>query len=178
MPNAVTHFLIPVILVELFRYFFVKNKKSFPIHYVFIAGIAGLFPDFDIAIYYVLSFFGFSYSEIHRTFLHTLFIPLIFLFSTIPFYKFKSKKLGEHHLRLKNMFLVFAFGVFIHLLLDATIDGTIMPFYPLFDFTIGLNLMALFPSFWQNTIISVLDAGFLILWMVSLEVRHKISEFI
>lgn len=178
MPNAVTHFLIPVILLELFRYFFVKDKKTFPIHYVFFGGIAGLIPDLDIAIFYVLSFFGFAYQEVHRTFLHTLFIPSIFLFSSALLCKFKSAKLGKHHLKLKNILLVIAFGIFTHLLLDATIGGTIMPLYPLFNFTIGLNLVKLFPLMWQNTIISVLDAGLLILWMVSLEVRHKISEFI
>ena len=178
MPNAVTHFLIPVILLELFRHFFVRNKKTFPIHYVFIGGLAGLFPDLDVALYYVLSFFGFSYSEIHRTFLHTLFVPAIFLLSAFVFHNVKSKKLGIHHLRLRNIFLVIAFGIFIHLLLDATIGGSIMPFYPLSNFSIGLNLVDIFPGPWQATIISVLDATFLILWMISIEVRHKISRFI
>ncbi len=178
MPNAVTHFIITVILLELFRHFFIKDKKSFPIHYVFIGGLAGLLPDLDVIAYYALSFFGFTYQEVHRTFLHTLFVPLFFLVSAVPFYNFKNKRLGKHHLKLRNILLVIAFGVLIHLILDATIDGAIMPLYPLFDFTVGLNLVKLLPSMWQGTIISALDAGILILWMVSLEVRHKISHFI
>ncbi len=177
MPQAVTHFLIPVILLELFRHFFVKNKKSFPIHYVFIGGLAGLIPDFDIALYYILSFFGFTYQEVHRTFLHTLFIPLIFVILSFPVEKIKIKKLGEYHLKLKNIFLVIAFGVLIHLILDATISGFIMPFYPFFLFPVGLNLVNLFPLQWQNSIIPTLDAILLIIWIIHIELKHKISDF-
>src|SRR4030042_1297117 len=175
MPNAVTHFLIPVILLELFRDFFVKNKKSFPVHYVFIGGLAGLLPDFDVAFYYILSFFGFTIQEVHRTFSHNLFIPLIFVILALLFHKFKNKELGEHHLKLKNIFLVIAFGIFIHLLLDAITDGSIMPLYPLSNFSIGLNLIKLIPIpvIWQDRIIPSLDAILLILWMIHLEMKHK-----
>lgn len=178
MPQAVTHFLIPVIFLELFRHFFIKDKKSFPIHYVFIGGLAGLLPDIDIAFYYILSFFGYTIQEIHRTFSHNLFVPLFFVVLAGVSYKFKNKELGQHHLKLRNIFLVIAFGVFIHLFLDAIVQGSIMPFYPIFSLTIGLNLINLFPSPWHNTIIPTLDAVFLIIWVVSLEVRHKISRFI
>jgi len=178
MPHAVTHFLIPVILLELFRHFFIKDKKSFPIHYVFIGGLAGLLPDIDIAFYYILSFFGFTIQEVHRTFSHNLFVPLFFVLLAGFSYKFKSKELGKHHLKLRNIFLVIAFGIFIHLLLDATISGGIIPFYPIFSLTIGLNLINLFPFPWYDTIIPTLDAILLIIWMISLEVRHKISRFI
>jgi membrane-bound metal-dependent hydrolase YbcI (DUF457 family) len=178
MPQAVTHFLIPVILLELFREFFVKKKKSFPVHYVFIGGLAGLLPDLDIAVYYVLSFFGFTIQEVHRTFSHNLFFPLIFVLLGLFFWKFKNKELGEHHLKLSKIFFVIAFGIFIHLLLDATISGMVMLFYPFSNLTIGLNLVNLLPSPWQSTILPTLDAIMLILWMVYLEVKHKISQFI
>jgi membrane-bound metal-dependent hydrolase YbcI (DUF457 family) len=178
MPQAVTHFLIPVILLELFREFFVKNKKAFPIHYVFIAGLAGLLPDFDVAAYYILSFFGFTIQEVHRTFSHTLFVPLLFLLLGLFFWKFKNKELGEHHLKLKNIFFVIAFGTFIHLLLDVTISGVVMPLYPLSTFAFGLNLITLFPPAWQSTILPTLDAILLILWMIYLETKHKISKFL
>jgi len=178
MPQAVTHFIIPVILLELYREFFVKNKKSFPVHYVFIAGLAGLIPDLDIAVYYFLSFFGFTIQEVHRTFSHNLFIPLIFFILGLFFWKFKNKELGEHHLKLKNIFFVISFGIFIHLLLDATISGIVIPFYPVSNLKIGLNLINLVPITWQSTILPTLDAILLILWMIYLEVKHKISNLI
>ncbi|MDO8528755.1 MAG: metal-dependent hydrolase [Nanoarchaeota archaeon] len=178
MPQAVTHFLIPVILLELFRDFFVKDKKHFPAHYVFIGGLAGLLPDLDVAVYYILSFFGFTMQEVHRTFSHNLFVPLFFVILSLIFYSFKNKKLGEHHLKLRNIFLVIAFGIFIHLLLDTLISGGIKPFYPISNFSIGLNLINIFPFSWRESIIPSLDAILLILWMIYLEVKHKISSFL
>jgi membrane-bound metal-dependent hydrolase YbcI (DUF457 family) len=177
MPHAVTHFLVPVILLELFRHFFVKNKKNFPLHYIFIGGLAGLIPDFDIAVYYLLSFFGFTYQEVHRTFLHTLFLPLLLVILSFFFGKVKIKKLERHHLSLRNIFLVIAFGIFIHLLLDATIAGIIIPFYPFFIFSVGINLISLFPIQWQDTIIPTLDAIILIIWIIHIEMKHRISDF-
>ena len=178
MPQAVTHFLIPVILLELFRDFIIKNKKSFPIHYIFIGGLAGLLPDLDIAIYYILSFFGVQIQAVHRTFSHSLLFPLTFLILGTLFYEFKNKELGNHHLKLKNIFFVIAFGTFIHLLLDFILHGSIMPFYPFSIYSTGLSLINIFPEAWQRTIIPTIDAGLLIIWMIYLEIKHKISSFL
>ncbi len=178
MPQAVTHFLIPVILLELFRDFFVKDKRSFPVHYVFIGGLAGLLPDLDIAVYYIVSFFGFTLEEVHRTFSHNLFVPLFFVALGLFFYKFKNKELGEHHLKIKNIFFVIAFGIFIHLILDSIVLGGVMPLYPLSTYMIKLDLLNMAPSPWQSTILPTLDAIFLVLWMIYLEMKHKISNFL
>lgn len=178
MPYAVTHVLIVVILIELFRHYYVKNKNAFPIHYVLIGGLAAIIPDIDIAVYYLLSFFGFTISEVHRTFSHSLLVPLIFLLLAVPFFNFRNRKLGKHHLKLRNVFLVISFGIFVHLALDATLAGTIMPLYPLSNYSIGLNLISYFPLAWQDSILPSIDAVLLILWLISLEVRHKLSSFI
>jgi len=103
---------------------------------------------------------------------------LIFIVLALIFYKFKNKELGRHHLKLGSIFLVIAFGIFIHLLLDATISGFVLPFYPISNYSIGLNLIALLPFPWQSTILPTLDAILLILWMIYLEAKHKISQFI
>ena len=79
MPQAVSHVLIPVILLSLFRDYFIKDKSRFPLHYVIIGGAAGLIPDIDMAVYYVLSFFGFTVQEIHRTFSHNIFVVILFI---------------------------------------------------------------------------------------------------
>jgi membrane-bound metal-dependent hydrolase YbcI (DUF457 family) len=178
MPHAVTHILIPLILLELYRHYYVKNKSTFPLHYVLIGGLAGLIPDLDVAVYYLLSFFGFTISQVHRTFSHNIFVPLIFIILAIGFYSFKNESLGERHLKLRNIFLVISFGIFIHLLLDMLVTGLIMPFYPFSNFAIGLNLIKIFPDAWQGSIVPSIDAALLILWLVSLEFRHKISNFI
>ena len=58
MAYAVTHMLIAMFAVELFRKFIIKYNKKFPRYYILIAAIAGLIPDLDIAAYYGLYSFG------------------------------------------------------------------------------------------------------------------------
>ncbi len=175
MPYAVTHVLVVLILLELFRDYFVKNKKAFPAHYLFIGAIASLSPDLDFIVYYILYSFN-PQIEIHRIFTHNIFIPLIFLGLAGISYKFKSKELGERHLKLRNIFLVIAFSIFIHLILDVIIAGSIIPFYPFSEYLIGLNLIGLFPLKLQNSILASVDAALLILWLIHLECKHKISS--
>jgi|GEM_PF-671469 len=195
MPHAVTHVLVVLVLLEIYRDYFVNprkqsflgpknsknfcgNKRAFPLHYVLIGGIAGLLPDLDVAVYYFLSFFGYTMAEVHRTFSHNLFVPLISVILAVPFWKFKNKELGERHLKLRNIFLIIAFGIFMHLVLDATLSGSIMPFYPFSTYSLGLNIISLAPLAWHESILPSIDAAILILWLIRLEVRHKISSFI
>ena len=180
MPQAVTHFLIPAILVALFRDFYLKkrDRQTFPLHYVLIAGLAGLLPDIDIAIYYLFSFFGFAYGEVHRTFSHNLFVPLIFLILGFVFIGVRNRELGKHKLKLSTIFFILAFGILIHLTLDSLVAGSILPFYPLSNFEFGLDLISKLPGQFQGTIVPVIDAILLVFWMIYLELRHKISDFI
>lgn len=178
MPQAVTHFLIPVMLLELFRDLFVKDRKKFPVHYVFIGGLAGMLPDLDFAVYYILSFFGFTIHEVHRTFSHNLFVPLIFIVLAILFHKFKNKELGRHHLKLSIVFGVIAFGILTHLIMDWLFIDTIMLFYPFSTARFGLNLILLAPNAWQGILLPTIDAGLLIFWMVYLEWKHRISDLL
>jgi len=165
-------------LLELFRHYFVKKKEAFPIHYIILGGIAALIPDLDILAYYILSSFGFSLTEVHRTFSHTLFIPALFVILGFSVYGFKSKKLGVRHLKLRNIFFVIAFGILTHLLLDATLAGSIMPFYPVSEYALGMNLISYLPEIIQPSFLPSLDALLLIIWLVSLEFRHNISRLL
>jgi len=182
MVQAVTHVLITAILLSLFRdvFFWGKKKEKFPLHYVLIGSVAGLLPDIDVAAYYILSFFGFTLKEVHRTFSHNIFVILIFVLLGIFSLGFglKNKNLGRHHLKLHNLFFVIGFGIFMHLLLDALVAGVIMPFYPISTLAIGLNIVRFLPDAWENSFIPSLDAVLLVLWIVYLELKHKISDFI
>jgi membrane-bound metal-dependent hydrolase YbcI (DUF457 family) len=179
MPQAVTHVLIPSILASIIRDRKTKkNKRKFPLHYVLIAGIAGLLPDIDVIAFWGLYFFGFTIEEVHRNFTHTIFVPLLFLALYYLFGKMKIRELGKHKLRLNLIFLMISFGSFVHLILDAFLTGKIMPFYPLFKFGFGLNLVGYLPLPLSKIAIPCLDAALLVLWMIYLEVKHKISDFI
>ena len=93
MPLAVTHFVITVIIFTLIRDFFIKNKKKFPVYYVFLGGLAGLLPDFDFAISILLFIFSINYNA-HRTFTHTLFMPLIFFIASVVTIKLVARNMG------------------------------------------------------------------------------------
>jgi len=178
MTHAVFHIIFALLVAEFIREYCVKNKYKFSIFYVFIAGLAGALPDIDVAAYWILYFFGFTLNEVHRTFTHTLFIPIIFILLAIFTWNLKYKELGRHHLKIHTIFLMIALGTFTHLFLDATTAGSIMPFYPFSTYRFGLNLLGFLPDPLLQLALPSLDAAIFILWIIWLEKKHKISNFI
>ena len=180
MPQVVLHILVPLIIMALIKdwYDTKKGKGFFSLHYVLIAGIAGILPDLDIALFWVLFFFGFSLTDVHRTFAHTLFVPILFLIAS-GVSRFKIRKtIGRHNLRWSIIFLMIAFGSFIHLILDSIFSNGVAFFYPISTITFGLNLISYFPSPLDSLLIPSIEGALLIMWLIYLELRHKISDFI
>ncbi|MBU2496847.1 MAG: metal-dependent hydrolase [Nanoarchaeota archaeon] len=175
MPYAVTHILVPIIIVSIIRAYFV-DKNKFPLHYVLIAGIAGLLPDIDVPIWWILQNFGYTLLEVHRTFSHTLFVPIIFLLLAFITTKTHNHFLAKHKLKLNIIFYMIALGTLIHLLLDSILMGYIMPLYPFNTKLVGLNLIPV--TTLGMSIIAGIDAILLVLWLIHEELRHKISSFI
>ncbi len=167
MPNPATHLLIPLILSDVWRDYF--SKKRFSLFYVLIAGIAGLFPDIDIAIWWILKLFTeVPLGAVHRQFTHTLFVPLLFLAIALLWRKNRKAML---------FFSMASFGIFTHLLLDVLFSGSIMPIYPITNFSIGLNLL---PKLGIDTpvFLAVFDGVLLAGWLVHEYVKHRIRDFI
>lgn len=180
MPQAVTHVLIPIIILSIFRHIYQKRtNKKFPLQYVFIGGIAGVIPDLDIPFYWIMSNFGYAFEQIHRTFLHTIFIPIIFLaLALISKYTIK-KRIGRNKLSITIILLLCALGSIIHLTLDATLAGYITPFYPLSNMQIGTGFpFNIFPEHMAMVFLATIDGILFILWILYLEIKHKISDFI
>ncbi|MBD3355042.1 hypothetical protein GF361_03585 [Candidatus Woesearchaeota archaeon] len=179
MPQAAAHILIPLILMSLFRDFYIKKyKKNFPLTYVLIAGIAGIIPDLDVAAFWILHFFGFTMEQVHRTFAHTIFVPLVFFAFFIILKNANLSVLANHKLKLNLVFLMLAIGSFIHLVLDATLAGSIIPLYPFSNLSIGINLFGYLPEALMKIAAPSLDAGLLIIWLIYLKATGKISDFI
>ncbi len=176
MANAVFHIIFALFIAELLREFI--GKKKFPVMYVFIAGLAGILPDLDVVLFWIMYFFGYALDQVHRTFTHTLFLPIVFLILVAISWGFKTRGLGKHHLKLHGIFLMIALGSFIHLFLDFVLSGEIMPLYPFVTCSVGLNLISLLPYALEQIALPCLDAGIFILWLVWLEYKHKISSFI
>ena len=179
MPLAVTHFLIPVIIVAIFRDIYKsKTKKKFPLHYVLITGLAGLLPDLDFLAFAILNFFGFSLNQVHRIFSHSIFFPPIFLILCFIFLTVKNKELGKHKMTFHGIFFIIFLGTLSHIILDALLSGTVYIFYPISQTEFGLNLINLLPNPFNSLFLPILDAALLILWMIYIEWKHKLSDFI
>lgn len=179
MPFATTHILIAIILIELFRDIFIRDNKKFPRYYIFIAAIGSIIPDLDIALYYLFYFFGATLEQMHRTFLHNLFIPLIFfaigIFTLI--FKIKNKQFAKKHITLPTTFFILAFAILLHLILDLILYGNIVLFYPFLDYSIGFNIIDLFPSAWQDMIMPTIDAVLLLFWLFWMEFKLKTRNY-
>jgi hypothetical protein len=178
MAYAVTHALFAILAVEIFRKFSVKNNKIFPRYYILVAAVAGLIPDLDIAAYYVLYFFGFTLDQVHRKFMHSVFIPLGLFLIGIFLYKtgIKSPELRKHRLKISTIFFIFATGTIIHLILDSTY-GKIFPLYPFITIPIGFDLLSLFPEDFQELIPATIDGILFLLWLAWMQFKLKIPEY-
>ena len=169
MPYAVTHILSAIILVDLYRDYVAKHKRYFTLHTIFIGGLAGLLPDIDIILNWILSPFGINI--VHRTFTHTLLFGLIFLIPVFIIGRQKKHKTAMY-------FFVTCFGILLQIFLDylfiADSGIGLMLLYPLSTATFQLGLLT-------NTSLMMLagiDAIILLAWLWHEEVRHKISDFI
>jgi len=170
--------LIALIIGSLIRDFVIRDKRKFPLHYVLIIGLAGLLPDLDIAVFWIAYWFGAGISEVHRTFSHNLFVPALFFVLSALTLRLKNKELGKHHLKIHTVLWLIGLGILIHLILDASLAGQIMPFYPVSSYSIGINLINYLPLPLADIFFPILDAALLVLWIVYIEWKHKISDFI
>jgi len=175
MPLAVTHILVPIILMDLFRDFILKKKGVITNKHVLLAGLSGLFPDIDIPI----SYFFLNGVNIHRIYSHNIWIPILFLAFAAYFNSIKKKKVSIY-------FIMIAFGFVIHIVLDGILGGFITPFYPFSDYKFGLNLvpfflMTYFPALFQERFITLLfsamDATLLFFWLIYLQLTKKIKDY-
>ena len=169
MPLAVTHVLLSIIIVDLYRDYVAKHKKYFTLHTVFIAGFAGLLPDIDIPLNWILNIFGAS--VLHRTITHTPLFGLIFLIPAFIFLYYKKHKIAVY-------FFVTTFGVLFHILLDFLFTGDGSGIMFLYPFSIEMFDLNLLSSLAKPQIAAGVDAIILLLWLWHEEIRHKISDFI
>ena len=181
MPQTVAHFLFAALLVALFRDYYLKRKdrKTFPLHYVLLAGIGGVLPDIDLAFYFLLKPLGFAIGEVHRTITHSLTFALFFLIIGFVFHHTNVRALTRHKLKLSIICFVLAFGICSHLFLDAAVSGeNIKIFYPFSDWTVWNGFLQYFSVEARSLFAPVLDGVLLLIWVIYLEVKHKISDFV
>ena len=168
MPFAVTHVLLTIICVAIYRDFIAKKK--FPMYIVLLAGFAGLLPDIDIAIGWIMTPFGIMIQ--HGTLTHT---PLLALLFAVPGLVFL--RLGKHNKSI--IYFVISFGVIFHIFLDWLLGGGghygLMLLYPISTVTYRINLLG---NFDLAQVPAALDAFILLAWLTYEEFKHKIKDFI
>lgn len=181
MPQTVAHFLFPALIVAFFRDYYLRSKakRDFPLHYVLIAGVGGVLPDFDFALYFILKPFGFALTDVHRTITHSLvFVALLVVLGAL-LYHLRIRALSKHRLKLSTICWLLAFGSLTHIFLDGLVSGeTIKLFYPFSDFILWNGFLKSVSNDFRGLFAPVLDGVLLLAWIIYLELKHKISDFI
>ena len=163
MAYAVTHIILTIVLLDIFRHY-VFQKDKFPRYLLVIGGIAGLAPDLDIPLSWIYNLFTNNSINFHGTFTHTLLIPLIFLaIAGILHY--------QNNMKWAKIFYVIAAGWFFHLFLDCTFGGYKTFFWPLMTGN-------LCPQWGLQEHAQSIDAIILVLWLVHEEIHKKIRDYI
>ena len=164
MPNAVTHVIVAIVLIDLVRDYLFK-KKGFPLYLVLIGGIFALLPDLDVLAGWILGTL-----EYHRVFTHNFIVPLVFGLVTLGLWYFFRKK------EYWKWVLVAGVGYLIHVLLDLIFSGYVYPLWPFSAFQYGLQLVPY--SLFGGTIYAGIDAMILIVWLVHEYWQHNIRDYI
>tara|TARA_Y100000310_G_scaffold344708_1_gene458939 strand:+ start:2369 stop:2869 length:501 start_codon:yes stop_codon:yes gene_type:complete len=161
MGLAVTHVLLAIILIDIFRKKVIK-KKDFSLWLVLLGGIAGLLPDIDIPLFWLLQFF-IDINNFHQDFTHNLIIPIILLIIGMTTIKWKN---------ISHTSFVIAAGWTIHILIDVIVDAAPM-FYPFTNARFGLYLLDYLPQAISSEFLLGIDAIILILWL-TYEWKYKL----
>ena len=169
MSAPITHFLIPVFILAVLRYYFPVVKAKINSKHVLLAGFFGLVPDFDLIIVWLLNLLrSEALSDYHRLYFHNLFFLLVIAIVFLVLLLAKQRKLGL----LSGIML---FSVFIHLLLDSTF-GIVMWLYPLSFVKYGFNLAGVGNLSW---LIQVgLDALLFSVWIIYMVWVGKIKSVV
>ncbi|MAF13565.1 MAG: hypothetical protein CMI53_01595 [Parcubacteria group bacterium] len=163
MALAVTHVILTIVILDLFRHYVFKKSK-FPRYWLVIGGIAGLFPDIDIPLGWVYNFLTGSAITIHGMFTHSIVFPALFLAAGLIFrYKKNSKWAG--------ICFVISAGWFMHLILDCAFGGYKEFIWPFFIYNFC-------PQWGIHQYAIHIDAVILVLWLIHEEVHKRIKDYI
>lgn len=165
MAFAVTHVLIVIIILDLIRHYIV-GKEKFPRYLVIIGGIAGLAPDIDVPLGWLLSLMTGQDVAVHRLFTHSIVFVALFLIAAAGFH-FQKKEVW------RNVFLVIAAGWLVHLVLDCAYGGE-----PIRSFIWPFAGAASFCPRWDiYPFAASIDAILLVVWLVHEEVHKRIKDY-
>ena len=162
MALAVTHVILTIAVLDIFRHY-VFGKKKFPRYLLVIGGIAGLAPDLDIPLGWIMALLTGDSVNIHGLFTHSIFFALFFLMIGLLFHYYKKMKWAK-------IFYVIAVGWTLHILLDCLFNSYLTFLWPFL-----VNTQMLCPQGILKNYSSSIDAIILVLWLLHEEIHHKIK---
>ncbi len=175
MAYAVTHVIVAIVIIDLYRDYIAKKK--FSTWLVLIGGIAGLLPDLDVPLQWLANALVGQAITLHRVVTHSLFFVGVFLLLALPFYLHRHLELKVAKWRIPYEFIaifftVVAFGWLTHIALDCAVASdynlTWFPGHPL----------GFCPHPFSSDTLLGLDAIILMLWLIHEEWAKKIKDFI
>lgn len=159
MALAVTHVLLVILILDFFRHY-VFGLRNFPRYLLVVGGIAGLLPDIDIPLGWIIG------ENIHGEFTHSIFI--VFMLLLIGIISHYQKEVAR-----AKWFYVIAAGWFIHIILDCAFNS-----YSTFLWPLVINTKQLCPApILGNHYGAAIDAVILVVWLVHEEVHKKIKDY-
>src|SRR3989344_4866727 len=160
MALAVTHIILTIAFLDIFRHY-VFGLKKFPRYLLVIGGIAGLAPDLDIPISWILTLITENTVNIHGLFTHSIFFALLFaVIGAVLQYK--------KNLKWAKIFYVVAVGWTLHILLDCAFNA-----YSTFLWPLSINTKMFCPTGFLESYRSSIDAIILVLWLLHEEISNK-----
>lgn len=164
MGFAVTHILVPLVILDVLRHYFFGRKK-FPRYLIVIAGIAGLAPDLDIPLGWLVSILTGTPASYHGMFTHSFFFVALFLAIGLV-------RQYQHAKSEALIWYVIAFGWFTHLPIDWVYGWCKNFFWPIagaFPYCVTWEL--------STTMGAAIDGVLLTLWLVHEEVSRKVRDW-
>lgn len=162
MALAVTHIILTIAFLDIFRHY-VFGLKKFPRYLLVIGGIAGLAPDLDIPLGWILTLLSGNPVNIHGLFTHSIFFALLFAFIGVILHY-------QQNLKWAKICYVVAVGWLLHIFLDCVFNA-----YSTFLWPLPINTAAFCPSGILENYRTSIDAIILVLWLVHEEIHDKIK---
>lgn len=162
MPYAVTHILVSIILIDIYRDY--VAKKKFPRKYVLFGGIAGLLPDMDIPIGWAYNLIFGTHIDFHGTITHFYIIALAFGILALVF---RGK--GKWGL----IFALLSVGWFLHVSMDCVFTDR----FALWPLPIACPGLVPVETLVYN-LYPAMDAVLLVGWLIREERKGRIKDYI
>lgn len=174
MPQAVVHFVIPIVLGVLIWKIYTKNKPLSLICALAL-GMGGILPDIDYAVFWPLYSLGIvsDLAAVHRTYTHSLFFPFLLFIAGLVLVKTRITLKGSN-IGLLTMLL--SAGSLVHMVLDALISGYVMPFYPLSLMEMGTGLLDSIGEELRHDVIATLDGIVFVCTLAYLVLTKKLTS--